>query len=259
MVSLDGVSPEDSASNTGPHEFTSSHTCQTGRVFCPNPLQVPMPTVAESRALPIEDTSSSQGSELSWVSAGSYWGSEEKERCFLADVVFKSDTGCLKRARELHVGMTIFAWDQSLVEVRKVHIQPLQKQKLVQLHAGDACLTVTGSHRVLMQRKDSVQTSKACELEEGDFVMCASGLDLKSGRALDECRPIIKEVEVVQVQFVPDKPVAAVHMPSSAILSHGQGQSWGRTRRSGMGRRADANAAAWQQAPSIPDTASSWV
>lgn len=149
--------------------------------------------------------------------------------------------------------MKILAWDQTLVEVQKVEIQPVQKHNIVELRAGDACLRVTESHRVWMQRGDEQLVSLALHLKRGDIVMCSKGLDLRSGRALDGCNLLVEEVKVVQVQFYPDKPVAAVHMPASAVLS--LGQRWRKTRRGGMRKRAEARERARQQDLSIPDTA----
>merc|ERR1719198_122906 len=152
---------------------------------------------------------------------------EQKGRCFLPWLLLRTSNHELVKAASLVAGDNVLSWDGCQLEVRSVTVHPLQYQPLVELRAGEAVaeagvLTVTPSHRVMVQRGTIPQTMPAGDLREGDPVYCSGG----RLAPLTSVRIINVETEVVEISFRPDEPVEAF-LPS--ILSKGYG--WSKTTR----------------------------
>lgn len=168
--------------------------------------------------------------------------------CFLAGILFRMANGELVEASCLKEGDSVRACEGQTVQVRSVSVHRPQELEVVELRAGHvlssaAFLSVTPSHRVMVQRGTDPQTMPAGFLRVGDTVYCSGGRLAELvhvGRRQEEC-------EVVDVVFRPDEPVEAF-FPS--ILSKGHG--WPRTTR--RSRRSIP-----EDRLSLPDTLDSWL
>lgn len=236
------VLPEDSVSNASwPHSSDVP----------------PPPPVAPVYETIIEEANSEFGSAHSNKSAltlTSVSGEQGQGHCFLADAVFRTPKG-LKKARELEEGAEVYAWGGTLTRVRAFELQPMDRQELVELCAGEACLRVTASHRTMVHRNGRNQTIAAGLLGLNDIVTCSSSVRSDEQRALTGCMRLWKDVEIAQITFFPDVPVETYHLPDHSILS--KVMCVKKTRRSGMERRRNAGQNSGS-AHSIPDTADSW-
>lgn len=176
--------------------------------------------------------------------AGFHGGSQG--RCFLSGILFRSTDGELVAARSLKVDDTVLSCNREPVQVKSVKLHP-PGEELVVLHAGQtpAALTVTRSHRVVIQRGLLQQTIPAGHLRVGDHVYCSS--NRLEQLVSVTTRPCLDEV--VEVMFRPDEPVE-VFFPS--ILSKGHG--WPKTT-----RRSRQSASLMNDFNSIPDTENSFA
>jgi len=194
------------------------------------------------------DLRSDQGSAGSTGSFDS-WISPPGDHCFLPESLFKmASVGvqCLLPALMLVRGSTVEAADgMTVLEVTSVRRH--QTQQVTELQAGDATIRITPNHRIVTAEG---AVALAMDLRVGDYVLCSSGLkQLTSVETWDE------EAEVFAITFSPDEAVATFLPPPGMVLSLGQAASTGRTRRSGMNRRGQHNAASSNDMVSIPDTA----
>merc|ERR1712096_69348 len=98
-----------------------------------------------------------------------------------------------------------------------IEVHPAEDREVVELHAGDASLTVTGSHRVMVQRNGAQETAYAEDLKSGDSVLCVGAV-----RELDVVRKFTMNTEVVEIVFDPDDAVEAFLLPPNTILTKGQ-------------------------------------
>lgn len=200
----DEVSPDDSVSNIG---------------------------VADARfSDALELSNSSAASGLSSIMSCSRNG---KGHCFLAESRFRLCNSQLVEARALQVGDSVFSSRNQPLIVTAVKLHPAQQQPVVEMRAGltsanASLLTVTASHRIMVQRGSTPQTMPACHLSEGDHVYC-SGEKLQQ---LIEVKTYSHDLEVVEITFKPDEPVEAL---CPAILSKGHG--WAKTTRRSSGRK----------------------
>jgi len=229
------IGPEDSASNVHKdRRWHRRHRNENEMASETRPTsswsRTPMPLHEDAAAL-----ASDVRSTVSFLSAVD--SSHEGQRCFLADAVFETEDG-RKKARELDVGSQVYAPDKTLLGVVACRIHEPRHERLVELHAGDAHLIVTGNHRIVVFKNECEQTMLASHIQLGDIVVCSRFARIE----VDDIHHYNKEVEVAELRFDPDQPVEVVYAPRIAILSKGQGH--GKTRRGGMGRK-------W----SIPNTA----
>jgi len=164
--------------------------------------------------------------------------------CFPADVRFRLLGDRLVEARSLKTGDTALSFEDELLSVTSVKID-IAEHPFVQLRTDSAVLTVTDSHRVMVQRGSTPQTIPAGHLREGDHVLCSKG----KVEQLVEIKKYNQHGEVVEVTFRPDRPVEAL---SPAVLSKGHG--WPKTTRRSR-RKVDGVA---EDLGSIPDTEDSF-
>merc|ERR1712150_80637 len=88
----------------------------------------------------------------------------------------------------------------------------------------------TQSHRVMILRGSSQQSSPAVSLEKGDFVICSDSVP----RELQEIRSFVMDVIVYEIVFNPDDAVRSFLPPAQTILTKGHTH---RTRRAGRNQR----------------------
>lgn len=167
----------------------------------------------------------------------------------MSGTFFLLESGDRVPVEELEVG--------SMVRSPKAHGRPLRvkeiqrfeerQQDIIALIAPPAEFAVTASHRIMVEHGGSMQPDMASHLSVGDRVVLGDG----TVQALSSVREFSVPVEVFEVKFVPDEPVAACLASPSTILT--MGTSYKRTRRGGdtMRRRllvragqADRSAAA---------------
>ena len=110
-----------------------------------------------------------------------------------------------------------------------------------------ANLKVTPSHRVLVRRGPQVQTILAGALKPGDQVLCSN----QKLEPLIKIQRMMEQVEIVDMTFSPDLPIAAYSAPPPAILSKGHG--WPKTTRRTLHRRNEL-----EDKTSMPDTEDSF-
>ena len=153
--------------------------------------------------------------------------------CYLSGTVFVLDSDVQVAVAELEVG--------SMVRSPKIRGHPVcvnsitrheeQRQDLVALVTSFAEITVTASHRIMVERGGAMQPDQASHLSIGDRVVLSDG----NTEALTSVRQFSMPMEVWEVKFAPDAPVAAFHTTPSTILSIGTGYK--RTRRGQAGDR----------------------
>jgi len=130
---------------------------------------------------------------------------------------------------------------------RQVHSNV--KQKLIEIEAGDAKLTVTSSHRVMVKRH-SAEAAPANSLRVGDDVLCRG----RGFQKVTHVRAFDANVSVVELEFSPDIPVAAFLEPHSMIMTKGRGRGKWRSRGKGKGKGDKSYQAPNAEDTSIPDT-----
>jgi len=131
-------------------------------------------------------------------------------------------------------------------------VVPNKAREVLQLEAGEAKLTVTGTHRMLLpQSGDSSKTSEvpAGRLSVGDSILCKTQDGAGIAQELTSVLVMVGEedIDVLQIAFSPDVPVAALEEPSMSLLSKGFKKK--------KTRRTKKQKAARDETGSIPDTA----
>eukprot|EP00931_Biecheleriopsis_adriatica_P056233 TRINITY_DN33314_c0_g1_i1.p1 TRINITY_DN33314_c0_g1~~TRINITY_DN33314_c0_g1_i1.p1 ORF type:complete len:2803 (+),score=449.95 TRINITY_DN33314_c0_g1_i1:36-8444(+) len=180
---------------------------------------------------------SSAGTSL--ISAVSVGGAT---RCFLTDVLFKRPDQSWVPALSLEQGMEICAAHGGTTQVEDVKIHARRVQRLVHLETRTAKLTVTETHRVMVQRRSGPQPLQASALKIDDDVCVHCG-GKNSVERLTRTEIFEASVGIVEITFEPDEAVEAIHPDS--ILSKGHG--YAKTRRSQRKRKPT-------ETVSIPDT-----
>jgi hypothetical protein len=141
-------------------------------------------------------------------------------RCFIKDTLLKTLNNQLVPAQQLQLYAQVCSSEGQALRVRGIEVHLPEEREIVELRAGEASLTVTGSHRVMVQHNGEVKTSFAEMLQEGDEVVCMGG-----AHRLDVVRKYTRCVEVVEIVFDPDDPVEAFLLPPTSILTKGQTRS----------------------------------
>jgi len=172
-------------------------------------------------------------------------------RCFVADALFEMPDDHFVRAGDLAAGGNICTASGETVEVETVTVVPEEVQTLMDLKTQTAVLVVTGTHRVVVQRRSGPQTLQASALRAGDSVLITGGVS----EDLIHVESFEARVSVVQLTFIPDRPVEAFHPPPPSILS--QGRRWSKTRR-GLKKKPDRQKGLPDEI-SVPDTETSWM
>lgn len=175
--------------------------------------------------------------------------------CFLGGALFQIPGNFFVRASDLFVGSFICAAgggfsSSGILTITSIVKVPKQQQDLVDLQTRSACLAVTATHRVVVQRRSGPQTVQASGLRVGDQVLIGSG----GSEELIHVEPYTASVEIVQILFTPDEPVEALHPPRSGVLSKGHG--FAKTRRGARKHTADR---APSPASSVAATDDSWM
>lgn len=147
------------------------------------------------------------------------------QRCFLAGALFKIPDNCYVPAARLQKDGFIYGASGELLQVVAVHVHPERNEELVELSTADAVLTVTATHRVVVERAHGKQTLQARSLRPGESVFCSGD----RVAVLRQVRSFIASVEVVEATFNPDNPVEALNPPPGSIQSKGHG--WSKVRR----------------------------
>merc|ERR1719310_1469570 len=88
-----------------------------------------------------------------------------KRRCFLKDTFFKTLNHQLVPAQRLQLHAQVCSSKGRALRVRKIEIHPAEEREVVEMRAGEASLTVTGSHRVVVQRDGKQCTAYAEDLQ----------------------------------------------------------------------------------------------
>lgn len=137
--------------------------------------------------------------------------------------------GIFVRADKLERGSRVCSSESegAVLSVASVCVHEESEQEFMDLRTCSAALTVTISHRVMVQKGDKWQTQPAGSLHPGDHVVVGGRRRVEE---LTEARKFTACESVVDIEFCPDKPVEAFPPPpSDTILSKGHG--WPRTRR----------------------------
>lgn len=136
--------------------------------------------------------------------------------CFLPDTFFEvqreNGERILMRAGQLCAGTRVLAANGQWVEVRKPPEQH-EASEVIELAAGNASLTVSPEHRVVIPGGQSVQ---ATELDVGRKVLLMGGIEA----TLTSFNRRREPTTVLKIAFTPDYPVCAF-MELSGILSRG--------------------------------------
>jgi len=189
------------------------------------------------------------GSDISQSSSGSYLSAAAQEsRCFLEDQLVKILGDRYMRMGDLAIGSMVTAASGNTLKVIGLGKPPHAEQSLVRMKTQSATLTVTASHRIMVQRRSGPQTVMAGALEKGDDVMIAND----QAEPLLEVAPFTESVGVIELSFFLDEPIEAFEPLHPAILSKGHG--YPKTRRGP--RKKSSNAV---EHDSIPDTESPWM
>ena len=147
----DPIVPEDSASNVGDNVASEvdeglSHVTSSGATSSPTSL----------------------------LSVGGGEGRAEGGRCFRADALFKVSEGVYAAAERLEKGMCVRGASGHSLTVESHEVFPEQNQQLIEFRTkSQAGLTVTTSHRVMVERGHNAQTIPASSLKVGDKVYCS--------------------------------------------------------------------------------------
>ena len=101
-------------------------------------------------------------------------GRAEGGRCFRADARFKVSEGVYAAAERLEKGMCVRGASGHSLTVESHEVFPEQNQQLIEFRTkSQAGLTVTTSHRVMVERGHNAQTIPASSLKVGDKVHCS--------------------------------------------------------------------------------------
>lgn len=166
-------------------------------------------------------------------------------KCFLVDTVLQDLHGRYVHARDLEEDSYVRSAEGVPVRVVSNRLHHAEVRTLVDLRTDTASLVVTSTHRVMVYR-GNLQSAPADSLRVGDDVECSNG----GRQSLHYVQKFSAQVEVCEIRFHPDVPVAAFVPPRDMILTKGHGHP--RTRRR-QGNRDCAN-----DETSLPDTASLW-
>jgi hypothetical protein len=120
-------------------------------------------------------------------------------------------------AQNVQLHSLICSSDGKALRVRGIQVHRAEEREIVELHAGEASLRITDSHRVMVQRNGQQETANAEVLQEGDEVLCLGG-----AHKLDVVRKYRRCIRVVEIIFDPDDPVEAFLLPPTTILTKGQ-------------------------------------
>lgn len=193
-----------------------------------------------------QDKQSRIGSDDSCASSGSFVSAATNQpKCYRVDQLVKTSSNFFIRIGDLRKGSDVIAASGAVLKVSSVRIHPEAEQTLVKLNTRSALLTVTASHRIMVQRTSGPQTVAAGALKVGDEVLVAAGHteSLVAVTSMQEC------LEIVEVAFSPDEAVEVFEPLQPGILSKGHG--YPKTRRGKKASLASSRI-------SIPGTEDSW-
>ena len=151
-----------------------------------------------------------------------------QDRCFLADALFtrRDEKGreYFVPGKDLEIGNLVVAEDsksgKTLVKVLSVQVT-CEDTQVIHLQAGAATLQVTPGHRVRVPgmngELDRDLALKAVSLKKGDKIVLDDGKPVE----LTSAEPCDARLEVLEIVFSPDLPVATFSRPP-CILSLGQ-------------------------------------
>merc|ERR1712032_101336 len=132
-------------------------------------------------------------------------------------------------AKALKGGFRVIAADdQTVLEV--VHVEVHTTRELLHIEAGEAILTVTASHRIVVPSVEGGEGAFkdviADTLEAGDSIICkAKGGQRVVQKVTSVCVLVADRAgeakDVFEITFKPDEPVAVIQPPDSAPLSKG--------------------------------------
>lgn len=135
-----------------------------------------------------------------------------RRHCYMMDTCFQILEGNMLAASKLSVGDRVLDHQGHVADIKWCQVHPKEKRLLVDLYTRQSMLTVTGSHRVVVQDGG---LSEARELKKGDKVMVAAS----SG-----CEQLLKvtkrhaNIQVVELEFDGDATVP-VYVPT--VLTKG--------------------------------------
>lgn len=215
----DNILPEDSASNKG------------------------IPTVAPDFLF----ESSTHSSAVSVISAASADG----QHCYVFGTLLKDSNGKWVPVDQMQEQGTICGESGSPIRISKLVKYEEEPQDLVCLQTGDASLTVTASHRIMIMRGGHKVPAPAKSLQIGDDIVCKQG-----NQKLTKIERTKESVPVVEITFCPDEDVEAFQRPPDVILTRGFRKA--QTRRGGMKRHGSGGGVA-EDCSSIPATLDSWM
>lgn len=155
-------------------------------------------------------TDHSSHGDTSWASVDA-----NDAHCWMPEALFKkveNDNDVYVEAHALVEGSLVRAADGDIVKI----VDPPKRHEtdiIILLHTKDAKLPVTPKHRVPVLTPDGkAQDKYAQDLQQGDVIFVdgtPTKLTMKEEIAVPEKR------EVVQIRFVPDKPVPVFMAPPS--------------------------------------------
>lgn len=137
---------------------------------------------------------------------------DRKRQCHMMDTCFQTREGGILAASRLSIGDRVLDHLGHVIDIKWCRVHPKEQRLLVDLHARQSMLTVTGSHRVLLHGGG---LREARELKKGDEVMVGAS----SGR-----EPLLKvtkrhaNMQVVELEFDRDATVP-VYVPT--VLTKG--------------------------------------
>ncbi|CAE8615168.1 unnamed protein product, partial [Polarella glacialis] len=151
-------------------------------------------------------------------------------KCFPKGTFFRSAVdGEWIEATKLEQFVRVLSATGALVTAMQVIRHQEEVRDLVTVATEQATLTVTVDHRVMVRRGAHMVTLCASMLRTSDHVYIADGVAVRVKSLLSERKP----VEVVEVYFYPDLPVASFQAPPASILSKGAEVTRPSIRRSG--------------------------
>mmetsp|Transcript_153966 Transcript_153966/g.493624 ORF Transcript_153966/g.493624 Transcript_153966/m.493624 type:complete len:1296 (-) Transcript_153966:324-4211(-) len=180
--------------------------------------------IATDIASAVSRASSSGASRASCVFAGGQGG-----HCFLPDTLFLSLSNNFVPARFLDVGASVMGANGKKLQVMGVNliIKSEKPQRLVKLRTRDADLTVTWSHRVMVEQSGRAEAVPAKELKVGDLILCGDGTE-NHAQVLESVEAVELHTDVVEICFHPDEAVEAFLPPGFTILTKGRESPLGR-------------------------------
>mmetsp|Transcript_153965 Transcript_153965/g.493621 ORF Transcript_153965/g.493621 Transcript_153965/m.493621 type:complete len:242 (-) Transcript_153965:324-1049(-) len=149
-------------------------------------------------------------------------------RCFLPDTLFLSLSNNFVPARFLDVGASVMGANGKKLQVMGANLIKSEKpQRLVKLRTRDADLTVTWSHRVMVEQSGRAEAVPAKELKVGDLILCGDGTE-NHAQVLESVEAVELHTDVVEICFHPDEAVEAFLPPGFTILTKGRESPLGR-------------------------------